>query len=159
MQCVSRKHFITKQDVRNVCSKVKDAVIMRHSDDPTSVSVCFVCMKCYTCRHMSIFAMLTLPPLGGPLCSWAATGKFQPNINLQGTRGSRTLAFLWCCQIHLCLLFRQNFNWICTKNLPLQCYALIQHMERMPIISSWSHVLLPTNLDKVHTFDNHGVYR
>ena len=38
MQYVSRKHFITKQDIRNIRSKVKDPLIMRHKHDPTSVS-------------------------------------------------------------------------------------------------------------------------
>ncbi len=37
-QTVSRKHFMTKQDVYNVQAKVKDVLVMRHKSDPTSVS-------------------------------------------------------------------------------------------------------------------------
>ena len=39
LQSVSRKHFITKQDIRNIQSKVNDPLIMRHKHDPTSVSM------------------------------------------------------------------------------------------------------------------------
>ncbi len=49
MQCVSRKHVITKQDVRNIRSRVKDPLIMRHKHDPTSVSanITVSCMYMY----------------------------------------------------------------------------------------------------------------
>ena len=36
-QCASRKHFITKQDISNVCVNIKDNAIIRHKSDPMSV--------------------------------------------------------------------------------------------------------------------------
>ena len=36
-QCVSRKHFLTKSDIRNTQVKVDDRIIKRHDDDATSV--------------------------------------------------------------------------------------------------------------------------
>lgn len=39
LQNVSRKHFLTKQDVANVSLKVKDSLVMRHKSDPISVSL------------------------------------------------------------------------------------------------------------------------
>lgn len=38
-QVVSRKHFITKRDIRNIQVKVKDRVIIRHRNDAQSVSL------------------------------------------------------------------------------------------------------------------------
>ena len=37
--CTSRKHFITKQDISNVRVNVKDNAIIRHKNDPMSVSL------------------------------------------------------------------------------------------------------------------------
>lgn len=34
-QCVSRKHFITKSDIRNIRVKVDDRIVKRHDDDAT----------------------------------------------------------------------------------------------------------------------------
>ena len=81
LQCVSRKHFITKQDVRNIRAKVNDPLIMRHKHDPTSVraSVC-VHITLYNCIHtLCILAVMFLCQhcaQGGPLCGWATAGKF-----------------------------------------------------------------------------------
>ena len=38
-QCVSRKHFITKSDIRNIRVKVDDRIVKRHDDDETSVTM------------------------------------------------------------------------------------------------------------------------
>ena len=38
-QCVSRKQFITKSDIRNIRVKVDDRIVKRHDDDATSVSM------------------------------------------------------------------------------------------------------------------------
>ena len=38
-QSVSRRHFLTKSDVRNIRVKVEDRVIKRHEDDATSVTM------------------------------------------------------------------------------------------------------------------------
>ena len=38
-QCVSRKHFLTKRDINNVRVKVNDALIKRHENDATSVTM------------------------------------------------------------------------------------------------------------------------
>ena len=38
-QCASRKHFITKQDISNLRVNIKDNAIIRHKNDPTSVSL------------------------------------------------------------------------------------------------------------------------
>ena len=37
--CVSRKHFITKSDLRNIRVKVDDRIVKRHDDDATSVTM------------------------------------------------------------------------------------------------------------------------
>ena len=39
LQVVSRKHFITKRDIRNIEVKVKDQVVIRHQNDAQSVSL------------------------------------------------------------------------------------------------------------------------
>ena len=39
MQVVSRKHLITKKDVRNLEVKIRDRTIIRHKDDATSVQL------------------------------------------------------------------------------------------------------------------------
>lgn len=39
MQVVSRKHLITKRDIRNVEVKVRDRLIIRHKDDAKSVQL------------------------------------------------------------------------------------------------------------------------
>ena len=39
MQAVSRKHLITKRDIRNVEVKVRDRLIIRHQDDAKSVQL------------------------------------------------------------------------------------------------------------------------
>ena len=36
---VSRKHFLTKSDIRNIRVKVDDRIIKRHEDDATSVTM------------------------------------------------------------------------------------------------------------------------
>ena len=52
---ISRKYFITKQDVRNIHSKVKDPLIMRHKHDPTSVSANnIITMSCMYMLHIII---------------------------------------------------------------------------------------------------------
>lgn len=38
-QSVSRRHFLTKSDIRNIRVKVDDRIIKRHEDDATSVSM------------------------------------------------------------------------------------------------------------------------
>ncbi len=38
-QSVSRKHFLTKQDIRNIKAKVDDRIVKRHEDDASSVSM------------------------------------------------------------------------------------------------------------------------
>ena len=38
-QSVSRRHFLTKSDIRNVRVKVDDRIIKRHDDDATSVTM------------------------------------------------------------------------------------------------------------------------
>ena len=38
-QCASWKHYITKQDISNIHVNVKDNVIIRHKNDPISVSL------------------------------------------------------------------------------------------------------------------------
>ena len=38
-QSVSRRHFLTKSDVRNIRVKVEDRIIKRHEDDATSVTM------------------------------------------------------------------------------------------------------------------------
>ena len=57
MQCVSRKHFITKQDVRKIRSRIKDPLIMRHKHDPTSVSanITMSCMYMYVLHIIIVY--------------------------------------------------------------------------------------------------------
>lgn len=38
-QSVSRKHFISKSDIRNIRVKVDDRIVKRHDDDATSVTM------------------------------------------------------------------------------------------------------------------------
>ena len=38
-QCVSRKHFLAKSDIRNIKVKVDDRIVKRHDDDATSVTM------------------------------------------------------------------------------------------------------------------------
>ena len=38
-QTVSRRHFVTGQDIQNIKRKVDDNLVMKHSDDATSVSL------------------------------------------------------------------------------------------------------------------------
>ena len=38
-QCVGRRHFLAKSDIRNIRVKVDDKVIKRHEDDAMSVSM------------------------------------------------------------------------------------------------------------------------
>ena len=38
-QCVSRKHFLSKSDIRNIKTKIDDRIVKRHHDDATSVTM------------------------------------------------------------------------------------------------------------------------
>ena len=128
MQYISRKYFITKQDVRNIRSKAKDPLIMRHIHDPTSVSANNKCIlynnNYYSTHHVNYMQQqclyISYVHKGGSLRSRATAGSIQLNIDVQGTgRTGPQLSFV----VHLYWHFRRNFNWIYTKNMLLQCYA------------------------------------
>ena len=38
-QCVSRKHFLSKGDIKNIRTKIDDRIVKRHDDDATSVTM------------------------------------------------------------------------------------------------------------------------
>ena len=81
LQSVSRKHFITKQDVRNIRSKVKDPLIMRHKHDPTSVSQLLHIIW----LGKSILLHHNCTP-GIPLCGRATARNVQSGVDLQAPR-------------------------------------------------------------------------
>ena len=104
MQVVSRKHLITKKDIRNVEVIVRDRTVIRHKDDAKSVQLAVSELQLESYNPVLAFKM-------------------------QGLLMTTIFIYL---KIPFYLLSRQNFRKICINFMEDVYSVLTPHMEQMP---------------------------